>query len=175
MAWDVPDGHITNDARGAFVAMPQLGNAMNWNLQVTNLPTGTYSVFVDSSNIITLPSAQLASGYNLFTNYNGPWWAQRKAVLAAKRDQEGTDHVTLIDHNAGSGGTLGVGDLVNYQSDSAQEYDTDGLRGSAYVAAMATDISHMRQYDTNIFLTAQQTNHTLVIAEVLPRYAPAYR
>ena len=47
MAWDVPDGTITNDARNAFVIMPELGNAFQWIIRVTNAPPGTYAINVD--------------------------------------------------------------------------------------------------------------------------------
>lgn len=166
LAWDVPDGTITNDARGAFVINPTFGTTFLWTIQVTNLPAGTYNVFVDGSNILTATDLQLSNSINLFTNYNGPFWAQRKAVLNAKRDQQGVDHVTLISHSAGSQGTLGVGDMVNFKSNGAQQYDTNGKRGQTYLTAMATFVSNVQQYDVAIHNAAVQTNHTLAIVMI---------
>ncbi|HXT10455.1 MAG TPA: hypothetical protein VN873_02755 [Candidatus Angelobacter sp.] len=163
-AWDVPDGTITNDARGAFTMMPSLANWFRWTLQVTNLPSGTYNVFIDNSNVVTLTSTQLAAGWNMFTNYTGPLWDQRKAVLKAKRDQEGIDSVTLLEHSAGSKGVLGVYDLANYGSFVSQQYVQGGKRGAAYVAGMAPILADVQLYDVAIHDVAQQTNHTIMIA-----------
>ncbi len=163
-AWDVPDGTITNDARNAFVIMPELGNAFRWTIQATNLPAGTYSVSVDGVLTDIATSAQLAAGRNWFTNYNGPLWAQRTAVLAWKRRQEGCDPVTFETHSAGDVGVLGLFDLVNYQSMSGEEYDILGKRGDTYVAAMIGWVYQLREYDKRINATARQTDHTLTIA-----------
>ena len=169
MAWDVPDGTITNDARDAFVVMPQLGNAFQWIIRVTNAPPGTYAVNVDGVLTDIATDAQLATGRNWFTNYNGPLWAQRASVLAWKRYQEGCDPVTLYPHSAGDQGVLGVGDNVNYQSWASEEYDTLGLRGDALINSLTNQISNLRQYDDAINHAAQQTNHVLAVT---PMSAP---
>lgn len=180
-AWDVPGdptpgGSVTNDARGGFTVMPQLAIAFQWTLQVTNLPTGNYNVLIDGSNVVALSSSQLAAGWNMFTNYNGPLWAQRVAVLMWKRYQGGVDPVTLVEHSAGVQGAIsGVGDLVNFQSNGAQQYETLGKRGSDYVSAMSTWISQLHQYDVAIWQAAQQTNHTFQITLQQPRFAPYHR
>jgi hypothetical protein len=174
-AWDVPDGSITNDARNAFAVMPDLGRAFQWPLRITNLPAGNYQVAIDGSNVVILSSTQLAAKWNMFTNYNGALWAQRKAVLAAKRDQEGADHVTLLDHSAGSQGTLGVGDMVNYISNANDQHDTHGKRGSTYVGSMATFVSNVQQYDVAIHNAAVQTNHVFTITRIVPRLAPFHK
>ncbi len=163
-AWDVPDDTIVNDARNAFVIMPELGNSFRWMIQATNLPSGTYSVSVDGILTDIATSAQLAAGRNWFTNYNGPLWAQRAAVLAWKRRQEGCDPVTFVTHSAGDVGVLNLFDLVNYQSVASEEYDTLGKRGDTYVAAMIGWVYQLREYDKQIHATAQQADHTLIIA-----------
>ena len=164
MSWDVPDGTITNDARPAFIADPSLGNRMHWTLQVTNLPAGIYNVGIDGSNVVQLTDVQLAAGWNMFTNYNGALWAQRKEVLGRKRDQAGQDRVTLISHSAGSSGALGS-DNVNIDSNGNQQYDVLGKRGSAYVTAMSSFITDMQKYDVAIHNAAVQTNHTFTITK----------
>jgi hypothetical protein len=174
-AWDIGANGSTNDARNAFVLMPDLGRAFQWVIQVTNLPAGTYTLAVDGTTVDTATDTQLAGGRNWFTNYNGPLWAQRSAVLDAKRDQGGVDRLTLLNHTAGSQGTLGVADLVNYQSEGALFYDTDGQRGTNYLNSMATFVSQLRQYDTAIHNAAVQTNHTLTITLNTTRYAPFHR
>lgn len=163
-AWDVPNGTITNDARGCFVAMPSLGNAFNWIIGVTNLPAGTYSVSVDGVITDIATDAQLASGRNWFTNYNGPLWAQRGSVLMWKRNQEGCDPVTLLPHSAGDQGILEIGDMVNFQSVASEQYDILGQRGDIYLASIIEQVFELRQYDVEINAAAQQTNHTLMIA-----------
>ena len=168
LAWDVPDGTITNDARGAFLLMPDLGNSFLWTIQVTNLPPGKYDISVDGVPTDVATAAQLAAGRNWFTNYTGPLWQQRVAVLNAKRDQEAADHITLLpSHNAGSLGVLGFGDLLNYQSNGSQQYDSLGKRGTNYINAMTLWISHLQQYDLAIHNAAQQTNHIITIRKGL--------
>ena len=168
LAWDVPDGTITNDARNAFVIMPELGNSFRWMIEVTNLPAGTYNISVDGELTDTATAAELASGRNWFTNYNGPLWAQRTSVLAWKRHQEGVDPVTLLYHSAGDPGVLNLADMVNYQSNASQQYDTLGKRGDIYVASMINLVFALRQYDVEINRAAQQTNHTLTITQIGP-------
>jgi hypothetical protein len=162
-AWDVPDGTITNDCRNAFLIMPELGNAFQWIVQVTNLPAGNYNVFVDGVLVDSATSSQLIAGRNWFTNYNGPLWNQRVSILNAKRDQEGNDHVTLLPtHGAGD---LGLGnryDLINYYSGATTYPGT--YTGNNYMAAMAPVVSQVKVYDLLIHNAAQQTNHIFTIS-----------
>ncbi|HXT10390.1 MAG TPA: hypothetical protein VN873_02420 [Candidatus Angelobacter sp.] len=174
MAWDVPDGIITNNATSAFTLAPQFGTYFKWILQVTNLPFGNYHVFIDGSNVVELTSGQLAAGWNMFTNYNGALWAQRKEVLGRKRDQMGCDRVSLVEHSAGSTGILGVGDMVNYGSAAFSQYSS-GKRGTNFTAILATDIAHVQQYDAYINAAAQQTNHTVQISQIIPLFAPFHQ
>ena len=164
LAWDVPDGTITNDARNAFVIMPELGNSFRWMIRVKNAPVGTYGISVDGVLTDIATEAQLAAGRNWFTNYNGPLWAQRVSVLARKRDQEGCDRVTIMPHSAGEWGLLNAPDLVNYQSFASQEYDTFQKRGDTYITSMTNWVSLFRAYDVQINAAARQTNHTFTIA-----------
>jgi hypothetical protein len=164
LAWDVPDGTITNDARNAFVLMPELGNAFRWMIKVKEAPPGTYGISVDGVLTDIATDAELAAGRNWFTNYNGPLWAQRASVLARKREQEGCDPVTFNSHSAGDVGILGVLDLVNYKSLASQEYDTYQKRGDVYINSMTNWISQFRTYDVQINAAARQTNHTFTIA-----------
>jgi hypothetical protein len=166
MAWDVSSQPSISGVSDAFTAMPQLADAFRWMVQVTNLPSGNYQVKIDNSNVVILTSAQLAAGWNMFAVTNGPYWAHRSAVLDAKRDQEGADHVTLADHSAGSQGTLGVGDMVNYISNANDQYDSQHKRGSSFVSAMASFVSNVKQYDVAIHNAAVQTNHTFTITKI---------
>ena len=164
LAWDVPDGTITNDARNAFVLMPELGNSFRWTIKVKNMPPGTYGVSVDGILTDIATDAQLVAGRNWFTNYNGPLWAQRTAVLARKRDQQGCNPVTLLPHSAGDRGVLGLLDGVNFRSACDQGYDSDKLRGPAYVAYLNTWVPELKQYDAQINAAARQTNHVFTIS-----------
>ncbi len=177
MAWDSPDGTITNNATPAFLAMPSLGNAFNWIIQVTNLPGGNYEIDVDGHFADGCTAAELAAGRNWVTNCvrTNPLWLQRASVLSWKRQQKGEDPVTLDPHSAGVGGTLGADDNVNYQSISALHYDTGGLRGSSYVTAMQSALSQMQQYDVAIQQAAIQTNHTFTITLAAPRFVPFHK
>jgi hypothetical protein len=168
IAWDVPDGVITNDARNAFVVMPELGNSFSWIIQASNLPAGTYGVSIDGVLTDIATSEELSAGRNWFTNYNGPLWAQRSSVLAWKRRQEGCDPVTLVPHGAGDPGALGLPDLITVSSVAHQEYDVLGKRGDSYVAAIIGWIFQLREYDVQINATARQFDHILTIAPYSP-------
>ena len=82
----VPDGDITNDCRDAFTLMPSLGSQFCEILRITNLPAGNYELNMDGSNVVAVTSAQLAAGYNGFTNYSGAFWAQKKEILGLMCD-----------------------------------------------------------------------------------------
>lgn len=173
MAWDVPDGTITNDASTAFISLPKMATQFTWIVQITNLPPGNYNLAIDGSNVVILTDAQLSAGWNMFAVTNGPLWNQRKAVLNAKRDQQGVDHVTLISHSAGSQGTLGVADMVNFKSNAAQQYGTNGKRGATYITAISSFVGSVQQYDVAIHNAAVQTNHTFTVTYIAPRYVGA--
>lgn len=165
MAWDVPDGTITNDCRNAFIAMPQLSNAFWFTIAITNLPAGDYNVSIDGNQLATLSSSALAAGWNMFTDWssNSPYWKQRVAVLALVRLKDGADPVTLLDHSAGDVGPDGL-DLVNYASNSRERWDNEGLRGDALVASLSLITSNLNVIDGKMHDLAQPTNHVFTIS-----------
>jgi hypothetical protein len=166
-AWDV--GARTNGCDDAFKLMPGLASRFQWPIQITNLPAGDYVVNIDGSNVVRQTSTQLAAGWNMFAVTNGALWNQRKAVLNAKRDQEGVNHTTLLQtHTAGDKGVGNNNDLINYFS-SATTYDAGTFRGSAYITAMAPLVGGMKALDVAIHDAAQQTNHTFTISPVPQR------
>ncbi|HEX4265009.1 MAG TPA: YDG domain-containing protein [Verrucomicrobiae bacterium] len=163
MAWDVPDGTITNDTRNAFVAIPQLSNAFWFTIAVTNLPVGNYNVSIDGTQIVTLSSSTLAAGWNMFAgDYSSQYWRQRVKVLSLIRLKNGANPVTLIDHGAGDLGPNGR-DLVNYYSDSQGAW-AQGRRGDALISALAIDTAGLDVYDKLIHDAAQPTNHVFTIS-----------
>jgi len=165
MSWDVPGGQRTNNAVPMFTEAPLLQTLFTWTISVTNLPTGMYNVFIDGQLTEVKTAAQLAyPGINLFTNYNNAFGYQRLAVLDAIRDVYGVDHYTLINaHGAGATGVGGFRDLINLTSDENQQYVNNGLRGSAYLATLTTDLSGMASLFALANASAQQTNHTLLV------------
>lgn len=79
----VPNGIQTNDCRPAFtVSLTDAGNFFHEDTVISGLQSGTYEWSIDDryTNIVT--SAQLAAGYNNFTNFNNPLWATKNAVLS---------------------------------------------------------------------------------------------
>jgi hypothetical protein len=174
-AWDVPDGTITNDARNCFVIYPMLAGRFHWSIHATNLPAGNDSVSLGGTICAVLTDTQLAAGWNMFTNYTGPFWQQRTKLLADARDSYGVDHATLLPaHTAGDPGLLGP-DLIDYQSESGLEYDTNGKRGATYTAAMLTWVNDLYVYDTATHNDAQPVARTLVLQQIVPRWAPFHR
>lgn len=162
-AWDVPDGTVTNDATTAFTNMPFLGNAFNCILKVSNVPVGTYDIRLNGTLVKTASNTELANGVNFFTNYSTIWWQRAVSVKNAILDLRGADHVTLLDtHNAGSNGTLGIPDLINYQSQAQGNYATK--RGSTYVTAMTPFVGNLWQYMQVAYNAVQPTAYPLTIS-----------
>jgi len=155
MAWDQPDGTITNDASQALLKT----NAFYEVLVITNIPNGSYHVFEDGSNIYSAAVKNNSLTVNLFNITRGALWAQRKEVLGRIRDKRGCDRVTLVDS-----GMLGE---TAYNGDSQTQWDA-GLRGDALVSALATDIANLNAKDAAIWSAAQPTNHTIRISIIPP-------
>lgn len=166
-AWDVPDGTITNDARNAFVLMPFLTTAFNYNLTVTNVVSGNhYALTLDGTLIDTQLASASSVTFNLFTNYTGTLWAQRKEILGRVRDQRGCDRVTLLDHSAGSNGVLNnKKDMVNYQSQAGVPWAA-GTRGDALITALTNNTVQITLYDNYTAAAAQQTNHIFTVTRL---------
>ena len=172
MSVETADGNLrTNDVRNAFAEFPALGGYMTWTISVTNLPSGNYVGSFDGVPFFTNTAAGWAVGCNLFTNYSTGWpHSQQMAVLNKIRDAYGVDPYTLVaTHNAGQNGVLGTQDLINYLSLANQQYDTFGLRGSNYVAAMASCVTNgLYSYDYAKYQAAQQTNHLFTLQQAAP-------
>ncbi|HWC60858.1 MAG TPA: hypothetical protein VHC44_14275 [Verrucomicrobiae bacterium] len=166
--WEVPDGNLrTNDARPMFTEFPGLASLFSWKFAVTNLSAGTWQCYVDGSLVDTATSAQWAAGRNWFTNYAGPYWAQRTLLNDKVKDGAGVDHYAMLPtHDAGSGGVLPHGDLINYLSHANQGYDSDNLRGTALRDFMAPSVVDMYAYDQAKHDAAQQTPHTFTWVKV---------
>ena len=154
----VPDGEITNDCRGAFTLMPSLGSQFCEILRITNLPTGNYALNIDGSNVVTVSSAQFAAGYNNFTNYSGPFWAQKKEILGLMCD--------LLDVSRSDASTdahpLENLLIQNYESYANARWPTNaGV--NPYIAVMSDREAELQAEDILIHSAAQQTNHTFIV------------
>jgi len=153
----VPDGYITNDCRGAFTLMPSIGNQFCEILRVTNLPPGNYELTIDGSNVVTLTSAQLAAGYNQFTNYNGAFWAQKKQILGLMCDMFDALRSDASTDAHPSDNIL----MENYESWARARWPTnDNTSVDYYIAQMSDRESELQAEDVLIHAAAQQTNHT---------------
>lgn len=159
----VPDGFITNDCRGAFTMMPSLGNQFCEILRITNLPAGNYQLNMDGSNIVTLTAAQLAAGYNNFTNYNGAIWAQKKEILGLMCD--------LLDFSRADASTDAHPSenllIQRYESYASARWLTNkGV--NAYISVMFDREAELVAEDVLIHAAAQQTNHTFTVTLIPP-------
>jgi hypothetical protein len=172
-AWDVPDGTITNDATTAFNLNPSDATYFHFDLQITNLPTGNYDVTIDGQRVATVSSGTFSAGWNMITNYAGPYWAQRKEVLGRIRDVEYVNRNTLVPGSAGD--ALGEISYVSF----AGSHWIAGLRGDALIASMHTNISFLTTNASFSFAAikaaAQPTNHTFTVKLVSPFFAPFHR
>jgi hypothetical protein len=159
----VPDGEITNDCRGAFNLMPDLGNQFCEILRITNLPVGNYALNMDGSNVVTVSSAQFAAGYNGFTNYSGPFWAQKKEILGLMCD--------MVDVLRSDASNFADPDdfqlMLNYESYAMARWPTNaGV--DPYIALMSDREAEIQTEDILIHSAAQQTNHTFTVT-LLPQ------
>ena len=161
----VPDEIITNDCRGAFALMPSLGNQFCEILRITNLPAGKYALGIDGSNIVTLTSAQWAEGYNGFTNFSGPFWAQKKEILGLLCDMLDVSRSDAASDAHPDDNVL----LENYESWARTRWSTnDNTSVDFYIQQMSDRESELQAEDVFIHAAAQQTNHTFTITPILP-------
>jgi hypothetical protein len=158
----VPDGTITNDCRGAFTLMPSLGNQFCEILRITNLPAGNYELDLDGSNVVTVTSAQLAAGYNCFTNYSGAFWAQKKKILGLM-----CDLLDVLRSDASSDAHPADNVLIqNYESFASARWPTNNFGVDGYIAQMSDRESELQAEDVLIHAAAQQTNHTFTVTQI---------
>jgi hypothetical protein len=153
----VPDDTITNDCRGAFTLMPSIGNQFFEILRITNLPAGNYALAIDGSNVVTLTSAQLAAGYNQFTNYNGAFWAQKKQILGLMCDMADVSRADAASDAHPNDNIL----MEAYESWARARWPTnDNTSVDYYIAQMSDRERDLQAEDVLIHAAAQQTNHT---------------
>ena len=161
----VPDPTQTNDCRGAFALMPSLGNQFCEILRITNLPPGYYELGIDGSNAVTVTAAQLAAGYNNFTNYSGAFWAQKKEILGLLCDLLDVSRIDASSDAHPGSNIL----LETYESYARTRWPTNvNLTADYYIAQMSDRETELQAEDVLIHAAAQQTNHALTITPVSP-------
>lgn len=156
-AFDVPDflTGITNDARGGLRLTPSM---MHFDLQIVGLPAGNYKVVIDGQTAAeSISSIELSNGWNMFTNYAGPYWNQRREVLGLIRDAEGVDRVTLVPIP-----TKGLQLLTQTFDSNWQAGNRGDLLLQNSDAAMAINATNF----TAIHAAAQPTNHTFTVTMI---------
>ena len=169
MAFDVPDGTITNDGRLAFVMFPELTNALRETITVTNVPAGNYVVAMGGTTLGTFTSQQLSNGLNLFHIYIGPLHNQKKEVLGRLRDMRGVNRA-----DASTEAEVGNQLIEAYES-NARTLWPSMTTGAAGFPELVEDLDSFQAdlytQDAVIKAAAQPTNHTFTItlAEPPPR------
>lgn len=154
MVYDIPDGTITNDARGGLLST----NAFHEDIVIQNVPNGPCTVVEDGVAVYTTVVANNTFTFNLYSITNGAVWNQRKEVLGRVRDKRGCDRVTLVDD-----GSLGE---ASYNGISQTQWDA-GKRGDTLITSLATAIGVLNAKDALIWSAATPTNHTFVIRSAL--------
>ena len=154
MAFDIPDGTITNDARGGFLST----NAWHEDIVVANVPNGPCTLVEDGVSIFTTNVVNNTFTVNLYSITNGAVWNQRKEVLGRVRDKRGCDRVTLVDD-----GSLGE---ASYNGVSQTQWDA-GKRGDVLVSSLSASIASLNAKDALIWAAATPTNHTFVVRSSL--------
>lgn len=170
MPFDSADGTITNDASNGFVLQPALSNAFYEVLKFTNVTLeGNWVLNEDGSNILTVTSADLRGGINLFAVTKGALWAQRKELLGRIRDKMYCDRVTLV--NGSAGDSQGQ---VSYDS-FAQSFWDSGFRGDALTNQLTARIANLNAKDALIWSASIPTNHVFTLTFQHPIVFPFLR
>lgn len=171
-AWDVPDGVITNDARPAFILNPTMPDRNLFTVKITGLPIGNYSVVIDGTTVAASSSSYELShgnGWNMYTNYTGPYWAQRKEVLGRIRDKDHVDRVTLANFSADGHG------LFSYVSAATVPWG-NGLRGDDLInSTLTNNVADLMSLDALTKAAAQPTNHTFTITQIITADTPTLK
>lgn len=170
MSWDTIPVISNNVCQTVFASMPAYGNILQWTIQFTNLPNGTYNAYLDGVLWDTATASQWAAGRNMATNFaEVSLNLQRRQTLYDVCDKYGVDHTTRLNtHTAGENGVNGP-DQINYQSVAFGAWPA--THGPALVTALATQTTSLRGYDITARTHAQQTNHTFSLS--LATYYPA--
>ena len=163
-AWDVsPLMGITNDCNQAFVLNPSDGNYFQFTIGIQNIPTGTYSVLIDGQFVGAYSSADLAAGWNMFTNTVGPYWAQRTEVLGRIRDKEHVDRYSRLPGSASDGQGM-----ISYESFGNMYFTNSAYRGDALINILSNRVANVMAWDALTVQAAQPTNHTFIIMPYAP-------
>jgi hypothetical protein len=163
----VPNGTTTNDCRGAFALMPELGNAFYELLRVQNLPSGIYRVAWENGDTFTATSTQLAAGYNLFTNYSNPFFDQKSTLLC---DLSTMRNVLCSDNATMAVGSPGV--LLDLEESAARGLWPVNTGVDNYIAAMRPREAELIAQDVVTHGDAQQVNHTIILTLLQNTPAP---
>ena len=142
---------------------PSDGNYFQFTIGIQNIPTGTYSVLIDGQFVGAYSSADLAAGWNMFTNTVGPYWAQRTEVLGRIRDKEHVDRYTRIPGSASD-----AQGMVSYGSYANLYFTNSAYRGDALINILSNRVANVMAWDALTVQAAQPTNHTFTIMPVPP-------
>jgi len=174
---DIPDGTHTNNCWPAFQVDPTLLSLYNWKVGGTNFPaTATVTTKLNGEVWFTCSGAQFNSGINVWTNFNTALGRQRMKLLDDKRDQQGLDHVTLLEtHSAGDTGLNGWQDRINVGSQLFTDWEA-GKKGIALYNDATTHqmITNSWQFDYQMHADAQPVAYSLTIDIVVPPPPPTH-
>lgn len=167
--WDVPDGTVTNDCRGAFDLMPSMTNAFYEVLQITNLPAGNCTVAMNGVNVAVVSSAELATGWNTWRLYAGPFWIQKKAINRDLRLIRNISPADASTRNDTSGNIL----IENYESYASARWPTNTFGVDYYCGLMQDREAELTAFGvSNMHADAQQSDVTILITPWVTLAAP---
>lgn len=157
-SWDISPVVSNNVAIGLFAYAPSYGSFFQQVIQFTNIPSGTYNMYLSNILVWTGTDTQLKTGINIATNsvVANPLNVIRTESLYRIRDKYGVDRITGYNtHGAGDPGVNGV-DLINYQSNAEDSYTRLNNRGPVLINALGVWIKSLRNnYDVPIHNVVQ--------------------
>lgn len=146
---------------------PEMIGWQNDRLTITNLPTGTFRVFINGTFISNVTSAQFAAGWNMADLTIGPAHDVAQATLTAFRDLQDLDHTTLTGLNT----TKGWSQL---RGACRPAYEDDGERGTNLIndSRVQAALTSIATLSDAMHAAAQPQDLTFTIEQIIPRFAP---
>ncbi len=146
-----------NDGYNKAVSLlPEIKNWQDYSVKITNLDSGTYNVLCDGTQIGSVSSNTLQSGWNMSDLHVGPVFSQVQEVLGKIRDMHGVDRVTLANvQKPDPFGHLPYGwrGVYKYKSNIIAYFPN--TRGPALIASVQPALTELNNYDALIHSAAQ--------------------
>lgn len=150
MAPDEEDGRTRSESQRM---VPAMNGWQLYILDVDNLPSGTFDIYINGSVVTSLSNTALAAGWNMSELTVGPVYTKAHNVLDLIRDQQGISRTTLT-----ATGPPNTG-MINWESRAGTRYAA-GDRGQTLIDNLVTYQAQLDVFDAAIWAAAQPATLT---------------